>query len=270
MTKSFTKAALVAEIAASTGLSKRAVSRSLKSLSDIAYREARNGFAIPGICKLKVVHKSASKCRNPATGKLLQIGERDVLKIVPLKRAKDAIAPRPADLVQVLDEPANTAPESQPPPKPTAPPTAADSTGMDDESGQVVFSCVECGGMIGAPASDAGQSAECPFCTAKISIPTREESHSSSHEEGDAESSTQPGADEFVTFVCATCNQEIEAPVDIIGMEVNCPSCASALNIPEFSTAADPEPEQLITADGGTPAPDRLSMTLRIDLSDLD
>ncbi len=259
--KAMTKAALVSEMAASTKLSKRAVSRVLDSLSEIAYREARNGFTIPGICKLKVVHKGSTKCRNPATGKLLRIGERDTLKLVPLKRAKDAITPRREGLVQVIDDEPPSRPESDvtPPPR-TEPP----SVGAGD-GGQIVFSCPGCGGMVAAPPSDVGSQAECPFCSAAIVIPARdaETSSAGTQEEGSART------EEFVSFVCATCDQEIEALVDMIGLQVNCPACASVLNV----TAAPPAPPLELDAladDAAARKPDRSSMTMRIDLSDLE
>ena len=254
--KSITKAELVAEMAASTKLSRRAVSRVLASLAEIAYREARNGFAIPGICKLKVVHKGATKCRNPATGKLLQIGERDTLKFVPLKRAKDAITPRREGLVQIIDEETISAPGAEAPPSPAAQPSPA----ANDE-GQIVFSCIDCGGMVAAPAADVGSRADCPLCAASIVIPARDAAPASSTEEG------MPRAEEFISFVCATCSQEIEAPIDIIGLEVNCPACASVLNVPTAPVPAVPEG---LALEDDVRKPNLSSMTLRIDLSDLE
>ena len=88
-----TKQQLVSELADSAGISKSKITNVLNSLSEISYREASNGFTIPGICKLKVIRKKPSRHRNPATGKMMLIGERDVLKIVPLKKAKTAITP---------------------------------------------------------------------------------------------------------------------------------------------------------------------------------
>jgi DNA-binding protein HU-beta len=255
--KSITQVALVAEIAAATNQSKRAVGRTLKALSTIAYREAKNGFTIPGICKLKVVHKPATTCRNPATGQRLQIGERDVLKVVPLKKAKDAITPRPDDLVQVLQEP----PSSPAPPPPEALPPPSNEM---DAQGQIIFACPECNGMIGAPDHTAGDVADCPFCGASINIPKQDQPRAA-----DQEDPSEPSdrAEEFVTFICATCNQEIEAPADIIGMEVSCPACASSLHVP--TATPPPEPEAVGQSSATAPPVDRSSMTLRIDLSDL-
>ena len=264
MAKSITKVALVAEIAAATNLSKRAVGRTLKTLSTIAYREAQNGFTIPGICKLKVVHKRATTCRNPATGQRLQIGERDVLKLVPLKKAKDAITPRPDNLVQVLEEAPSspTTPTPTPPPTPTeAPPTTSNEM---DAQGQIIFACPECNGMIGAPDHAAGDVADCPFCGASINIPKQDQPRAADQEEPIEPSDR---AEEFVTFICATCNQEIEAPADIIGMEVSCPACASSLHVPSAMPPPEPEPDGESSA--SAPKDDRSSMTLRIDLSDL-
>jgi nucleoid DNA-binding protein len=82
--KSLTKSNLVKEVALQVGLSRVAVGRVLEQLATIAYREAENGFVIPGLCKIKVVKRKPSRHRNPFTGKLLLIGERKAVKFVPL------------------------------------------------------------------------------------------------------------------------------------------------------------------------------------------
>lgn len=278
MAKSYTKAALIAEISETNKMSKRSVARILEQLSQIAYREARDGFVIPGIGKLKVVNRKARKCRNPVTGQLLQIGERDVLKMVPLKKAKDAITPRASNLITVLDTPPETKTTPIPPSEsaPAAsPPASSPSFVGGDEEGQIVFNCPECGGVIGAPTCDAGLAAACPFCKVEIRVPTREEAAEDKASLAEQESGKGQGIGDFITFVCTTCNQEIEAPVDIIGMEATCPSCGSLLNVPDFTAG---QPEDVETAEMAdvedetdeAPRVDPSSVTLRLDLSDLD
>jgi len=104
MSKSLSKNALITEIAVATNLDKTEVADVLNKLTDVAYREAINGFIIPGICKLKVVTKKASHYRNPATGKLMLIGERQTLKAIPISKAKEIITPKVENLIQVIDE----------------------------------------------------------------------------------------------------------------------------------------------------------------------
>jgi nucleoid DNA-binding protein/DNA-directed RNA polymerase subunit RPC12/RpoP len=347
--KSLQKAGLIAEISSVTGIEKKSVGDVLDKLTEIAYREAPNGFIVPGICKLTVVKRKASRCRNPATGQLLMIGERQVLKIAPLKKAKDMIVPKPADLVQVLaeepppapkpppepkseiapkpvsEEPAPksatisegaaakpapvseaAAPKAEPVPKPepgpvgsTQPVTAIPPLpgaeplpsvvpSPDAEDGQIVFVCSSCGSMLAATPQNAGMQGECPFCGAKTTIPSRErESAGGKGEaaaqtdkaEGSADAGKQqpppPSLADFITFVCQECGQEIEAPVDMIGLEVSCPTCASPLHVPPSSTApAKPPEEESWIEKPETPAapPGRnlSSMTIRLDLSDLE
>ena len=51
-----------------TGLTKKQVGQFLDELASLAYKEARNGFTIPGVGKLVVVDRKARMGRNPATG----------------------------------------------------------------------------------------------------------------------------------------------------------------------------------------------------------
>ncbi len=63
----------------------------LESLVSMAYREASNGFVIPGLGKLAKLERAARTGRNPATGATIQIPARTVLKFKIAKAAKDAI-----------------------------------------------------------------------------------------------------------------------------------------------------------------------------------
>jgi DNA-binding protein HU-beta len=280
--KSFTKSNLVAEVARATGQSKASVVRILDQLTQIAYREAERGFMIPGICKIKVVKKKASRHRNPVTGKLLLIGERKALKIVPLKKAKTAITPNLEVTVQVIDDLApldSSAPivaGPVPVPPPATPPTPAKpGTGPvagpilpESEEGQVVFPCPDCGSMIAAPPKSAGHKGDCPFCKAVLTIPQRQPDV---RPEKQVVTATQPAKDDagtdFVAFICRACGQEIEAPVDMIGMAVECPTCGTGLTVPIAKAPQSPSAKTPATA--GKARPDISSMTIRIDLSDL-
>jgi DNA-binding protein HU-beta len=60
----------------------------------LAYREAPNGFTIPGLGKLVLVHRKARMGRNPATGEPIHIPAKTVLKFRIAKAAKDACTPK--------------------------------------------------------------------------------------------------------------------------------------------------------------------------------
>ncbi len=92
--KAMTKAQIVATLSESSGLSKKQVADFLESLAQLAYREAKMGFTVPGLGKLVLVNRKARKGRNPATGEEIQIPAKKVLKFRIAKAAKDAITPK--------------------------------------------------------------------------------------------------------------------------------------------------------------------------------
>ena len=53
--------------------------------------EAKNTFTIPGVGKLVLVNRKARMGRNPATGEVIQIKAKRVVKFRVSKKAKDAI-----------------------------------------------------------------------------------------------------------------------------------------------------------------------------------
>ncbi|MBN2309419.1 MAG: HU family DNA-binding protein [Candidatus Hydrogenedentes bacterium] len=91
--KPMTKAQLIAKLAETTGLAKKDVTGVLTAMTDLAYKEAKLGFTIPGLGKLVVVNRKARTGRNPATGEAIKIPAKKVLKFRIAKAAKDAIAP---------------------------------------------------------------------------------------------------------------------------------------------------------------------------------
>jgi len=88
--KALTKAQIVASLAETTGLSKKDVQGALGALADLAYKEAKSGFTVPGLGKLVVVNRKARMGRNPATGAQIKIPAKRVLKFRIAKAAKDA------------------------------------------------------------------------------------------------------------------------------------------------------------------------------------
>lgn len=99
--KPTTKSEAFTYISDKTGLSKRDVSAVFDSLSDVMQRDLkRNGpgvFSVPGLMKVKVVRKPATKSRkgiNPFTGEETVFKAkpaRNVVKVLPLKKLKDMV-----------------------------------------------------------------------------------------------------------------------------------------------------------------------------------
>ena len=93
--KALTKSQTVTALSEKTGLSKKEINAVLDAQQDLAYKNAKNGYTIPGIGKLVVVNRKARMGRNPATGEQIKIPAKRVLKFRVSKQAKDAIAPTP-------------------------------------------------------------------------------------------------------------------------------------------------------------------------------
>ncbi|MGH2450782.1 MAG: HU family DNA-binding protein [Candidatus Limnocylindria bacterium] len=82
------------QIAAKTGLTRKQVASVFDSQAALAYKEAKNGFTIPGVGKLVIQDRKARMGRNPATGEAIQIPAKRVLKFRIAKQAKDTVLPK--------------------------------------------------------------------------------------------------------------------------------------------------------------------------------
>ncbi len=91
MAKVMTKAQLVAKIAEKASITKKATVEILDFIAEIAYKEAKNTFTLPGLGKLVLVQRKARIGRNPATGETINIKAKKVVKFRVAKAAKDAI-----------------------------------------------------------------------------------------------------------------------------------------------------------------------------------
>ena len=91
MAKTLTKSQIVAAIAETNGLPKKQTSEIMESIVQLAYKNAKNSFTIPGLGKLVLVNRKARVGRNPATGETIQIKAKRVVKFRVAKAAKDAI-----------------------------------------------------------------------------------------------------------------------------------------------------------------------------------
>jgi len=91
MAKPMTKAKIVATLAGKMDMPKRSVEAFLDALADLAYKEARHGFVLPGVGKLVVREQKARVARNPKTGEPIHVPKKRVLKFRIAKAAKDAV-----------------------------------------------------------------------------------------------------------------------------------------------------------------------------------
>jgi DNA-binding protein HU-beta len=91
MAKALTKSQIAAEIATKSNITKKAASEILELIAQLAYKNAKNTFTLPGLGKLVLVNRKARMGRNPATGETIKIAAKRVVKFRVAKAAKDAI-----------------------------------------------------------------------------------------------------------------------------------------------------------------------------------
>jgi nucleoid DNA-binding protein len=98
--KSMTKTEILGSLADSNELTKREVAGVMDSLAALIGKNLKRGagvFTVPGLMKIKVVRKPATKARkgiNPFTGEETMFKAkpaRNVVKILPLKALKDMV-----------------------------------------------------------------------------------------------------------------------------------------------------------------------------------
>ena len=303
----YQKSHLVRELGFNVGISQKTARLMLEVLKHIAYREAGNeGFTIPGICRLDVIHRNARKVRNPQTGEKILIAEHQALRVRILKKARNAVTPLPKDLITVL--PAEPAPQI-----------------LEDFSKAVSFCCKACKQEIEAPLSAAAMLAECPACGASITVPSVSEPgtlhgpalpppaappapsaastpapfappEALAAASAPAASGGKPKGGQTIridlaalgfdnagtavpqktlpnkrmlSFFCKNCRQEIEAPADMAGTASECPSCGTSFEVPFFS---DPGTLHGSDLEHKKPDPETLkdikNRTIRIELPD--
>ena len=91
MAKALTKAQIVGGVAEAVGITKKQAAAALEALVMMAYKNAKNGFTVPGLGKLVLVNRKARMGRNPATGATIKIPAKRVVKFRVAKACKDAI-----------------------------------------------------------------------------------------------------------------------------------------------------------------------------------
>ncbi len=91
MGKAMSKSQIAAHVASKFDLKKKDAVAILEEMANLAYREAKNSFTLPGIGKLVLVDRKARMGRNPATGETISIPAKTVVKFRVAKAAKEAI-----------------------------------------------------------------------------------------------------------------------------------------------------------------------------------
>jgi len=91
MAKALSKSQIAATVAEKVGLTKKQAVEALEALAELAYKNAKNSFIIPGLGKIVLVNRKARMGRNPATGQAIKIPAKRVVKFRVAKAAKDAI-----------------------------------------------------------------------------------------------------------------------------------------------------------------------------------
>lgn len=92
--KSLTKSEIATHLAEKCGLSKKQITLVLAAQAELAYRQAKNVFTLPGLGKLKLVDRPARKMImrfGPDAGKEKLIPKSKKVRFTVAKAAKDAI-----------------------------------------------------------------------------------------------------------------------------------------------------------------------------------
>ena len=93
-TKSLTKSEIAAHLAEKVGITKKQVALLLAAQADLAYKQAKNVYTLPGIGKLKVVDRPARKMImrfGPNAGQEMLIAKSKKVRFSIAKAAKVAI-----------------------------------------------------------------------------------------------------------------------------------------------------------------------------------
>lgn len=94
MAKTLTKSEIANQLAEKVGVSKKQVNVFFEAMAELAYKQAKNGFTVPGLGKL-VLTRSAPREMvmrfGPDAGKTKKIPAKTKIKFRVAKAAKDAI-----------------------------------------------------------------------------------------------------------------------------------------------------------------------------------
>ena len=94
MAKALTKSQIAASVAETVGITKKQAVQSLDTLAELAYKQAKNTFTVPGLGKLVLVNRPARTMTmqfGPKKGQTVKVPAKRVVKFRVAKAAKDAI-----------------------------------------------------------------------------------------------------------------------------------------------------------------------------------
>jgi len=89
--KMMTKSQTYSELAETTGLSKKQIGDVFDAALELATKQAKNGFVLPGFGKLVLADRKARMGRNPQTGEQIKIPAKRVCKFRLAKSLKDTV-----------------------------------------------------------------------------------------------------------------------------------------------------------------------------------
>jgi DNA-binding protein HU-beta len=94
MAKALSKSQIAATIAENNGITKKQATEILDNLAELAYKQAKNTFTLPGLGKLVLVNRPARSMImqfGAKKGQAITIPAKRVVKFRVAKAAKDAI-----------------------------------------------------------------------------------------------------------------------------------------------------------------------------------
>ena len=94
MAKAMSKSQIAATIADQVGITKKQAVQALDTVAELAYKQAKNTFTLPGLGKLVLVNRPAREITmqfGPKKGQIVKIPPKRVVKFRVAKAAKDAI-----------------------------------------------------------------------------------------------------------------------------------------------------------------------------------
>ncbi len=94
MAKALTKSQIAATLAETVQMTKKQAVEVLNVVAELAYKQAKNSFTVPGIGKLVLVQRAARTMTmgfGPKKGQTINIPAKRVVKFRVAKAAKDAV-----------------------------------------------------------------------------------------------------------------------------------------------------------------------------------
>jgi DNA-binding protein HU-beta len=91
--KQMTKGEIVDHLSKKLGTTKKLTNDFMVELNELAYKQAKKGFTIPGLGKVFTTRTKKRNGRNPATGAAIVIPAKNKVKFKVSKAAQDAVYP---------------------------------------------------------------------------------------------------------------------------------------------------------------------------------